>query len=68
MIYNALMQSKINYGILAWGYKAERILKLQKKAVRYLESSPKQNAMHTQNLFSKSCPYYKYMIYSQFVN
>ena len=31
MIYNALILSKINYGILTWGYESESILKLQKK-------------------------------------
>ena len=30
MIYNALILSRINYGILAWGYSSERIFKLQK--------------------------------------
>ena len=33
MIYNALILSRINYGILAWGYQCERIFKLQKRAV-----------------------------------
>ena len=31
MIYNALILSRINYGILAWGYQCERIFKLQKE-------------------------------------
>ena len=35
-IYNALILSKINYGILTWGYESESILKLQKKAVRII--------------------------------
>ena len=36
MMYNALILSKINYGILAWRYESESILKLQKKAVRMI--------------------------------
>ena len=36
MIYNALILSRINYGILAWGYQCERIFKLQKRAVRLI--------------------------------
>ena len=36
MIYNSLILSRINYGILAWGYNSERIFKLQKKAVRLI--------------------------------
>ena len=35
MIYNALILSRINYDILAWGYQFERIFKLQKRAVRF---------------------------------
>ena len=31
MIYNSLILSRINYGILAWGYNSERIFKHQKK-------------------------------------
>ena len=36
MIYNSLILSRINYGILAWGYNSEGIFKLQKKAVRLI--------------------------------
>ena len=49
MIYNALILSRINYGILSWGYNSERILKLQKKAMRII-SLQKYNA-HTEPLF-----------------
>ena len=31
-----LVLSRINFGILAWGYNSERIFKLQKKAVRLI--------------------------------
>ena len=49
MIYNALILSRINYAILLWGYNSERILKLQKKAMRII-SLQKYNA-HTEPLF-----------------
>ena len=49
MLYNSLILSHINYGILAWGYNHERILKLQKRAIRIITLS-KYNA-HTEPLF-----------------
>ena len=49
LIYNALILSRINYGILLWGYQSERIFKLQKKAVRII-SLQKYNA-HTEPIF-----------------
>ena len=51
MIYNALILSKINYGILTWGYESESILKLQKKAVRIIALA-NYNA-HTEPIFKK---------------
>ena len=51
MVYNALILSKINYGILKWGYESEIILKLQKKAVRIITLA-KYNA-HTEQIFKK---------------
>ncbi len=36
MIYNYLILSHINYCILAWGYRCERITKLHKRIVRIL--------------------------------
>lgn len=50
-IYNSLINSHINYGILCWGYKCNRILKLQKKAVRIISNS-KYNA-HSQPIFKQ---------------
>ncbi len=50
-IYSSLILSHINLGILAWGYKCERIIKLQKKAVRIISLS-KYNA-HTEPLFKQ---------------
>ena len=35
-IYNALILSRINYGILCWGFENKRIYKLQKKALRLI--------------------------------
>ena len=43
------MLPHLNYGITLWGFKCERILKLQKKAARILSAS-KYNA-HTEPLF-----------------
>ncbi len=45
-IYSSLILSHINFGILSWGYQCERIIKLQKKAVRIISLS-KYNA-HTE--------------------
>jgi hypothetical protein len=50
-IYNSLINSHINYGILCWGYKTNRLLKLQKKAIRIV-CHTKYNA-HTQPLFKR---------------
>ena len=36
ILYNSLMLPHLNYGITLWGFKCERILKLQKKAARIL--------------------------------
>ncbi len=49
LIYSSLISSHLNFGILAWGYKCERIVKLQKKAIRTINLS-KYNA-HTEPLF-----------------
>ena len=51
-IYNSLVSSYINYGILAWGHHCDRLVKLQKKAIRIINLS-KYNA-HTDPLFKKS--------------
>ena len=32
ILYNSLMLPHLNYGITLWGFKCERILKLQKKS------------------------------------
>ena len=51
MIYNALIQPHLNYGILLWGKNTKRIHKLQKWAVRSITCS-KYNA-HTDPIFIK---------------
>lgn len=50
-IYNSLILSHINFGLLIWGYSCERILKLQKKSVRIICLS-KYNA-HTDPIFKQ---------------
>jgi len=51
VIYSSLIQSYLNFSILAWGYKCERIVKLQKRAVRIISLS-KYNA-HTEPIFKE---------------
>ena len=48
-IYNSLILSRINYGILCWGFEHKRIYELQKKAIR-LVCKTRYNA-HTDPLF-----------------
>ena len=48
-IYCSIIQSNLNYSILAWGYDCDRLIKLQKKVIRIITSS-RYNA-HTQPLF-----------------
>ena len=50
-IYNSLIGSYLNYGILCWGYQKRQLFKLQKKAIRYVTKS-KYNA-HSDPLFKK---------------
>ncbi len=48
-IYNSLILSHLNFCILAWGYKCDRIVQLQKNISRILSLS-KYNA-HTEPIF-----------------
>ena len=48
-IYNSLILPHINYCLLAWGHKFDRLAGVQKKAVRLINSS-KYNA-HTEPIF-----------------
>ena len=49
LIYNALITPHLQYAVLCWGYKSNRIFKLQKRAIRLITHS-KYNA-HTEPLF-----------------
>ena len=51
IIYNALIQPRLNFGVLLWGLNSGRILKLQKRAIRALTCS-KYNA-HCDPLFRR---------------
>ena len=50
-IYNSLINPHLHYGLLCWGNNANRIFKLQKKAIRVITNS-KYNA-HTSPLFKE---------------
>lgn len=50
-IYDSLINSYLNYGILCWGLRPNRLFKLQKKAVRIITGS--RNKAHTDPLFKK---------------
>ena len=51
ILYNSLILSHFNYGILTWGYEFDRLTKLQKKSIRIITLS-KYNA-HTEPLFKR---------------
>ena len=51
MLYFSLVQSNLNYAILAWGYESNRLEKLQKRFIRIISCSS-YNA-HTEPLFKK---------------
>ena len=50
-LYNSLVLSHLNYGILAWGLVNGRIIKLQKRSIRTVTAS-KYNA-HTEPIFKE---------------
>ena len=50
-IYNALVASYLNYGIMAWGWKLDNLFKLQRRAVRAITKST-YNA-HSAPLFKR---------------
>ena len=50
-LYNSLIASHLNYGILAWGIAAPRLEKLQKKAIRLITNS--KYIAHTNPLFKR---------------
>ena len=47
ILYNSLMLPHLNYGITLWGFKCERILKLQQQRAARILSASKYNA-HTE--------------------
>ena len=47
--YISLILSYINYFIMAWGYKGNRLIKIQKRAVRIITLSGYNS--HTEPLF-----------------
>lgn len=49
IIYNSLIGSHLNYGLLCWGFQPRQLVKLQKKAIRHV-SKRKYNA-HSEPLF-----------------
>ena len=51
-IYNSLIASHLNCGLLLWGNKSDKIYKLQKKALHIINVS-KYNA-HTETLYKKN--------------
>ena len=51
-LYNTMVLSYVNYGILMWGHSCNRIVQLQKKVIRIINLS-KYNA-HTEPLFKAS--------------
>ena len=51
MLYNTLVHSYLNGGILAWGFAPDRLVTLQKKAVRAVMCA-KYNA-HTEPIFKE---------------
>ena len=50
-IYCSIIQSNLNYSLLAWGYDCNRLVKLQKRIIRIITLS-RYNA-HTEPLFKK---------------
>ena len=50
-IYNSLILSQLNYCLLAWGYESKHVYKLQKRAIRIIDKSPRFS--HTNPLFKK---------------
>ena len=51
LLYNTWLLPHINYCILSWGYKCDRIKKIQKRAIRLINLS-KHNA-HTEPIFKQ---------------
>ena len=52
LLYNSLILSHLQYGVLVWGYEMWKLIKIQKRAIRILNNS-KYNS-HTEPLFKKN--------------
>ena len=50
-IYNTLILPRLNYGLMVWGWKSNRLITLHKRAVRIMTKS--HFRAHTTNLFQK---------------
>ena len=50
-LYNSLIASCINYGLLLWGVESNRIELLQKKAIRLITNNSYMYTAHTTPLF-----------------
>ena len=55
-LYNCLVQTHLDYPILVWGFKCNRLVKLPKQLVKIITCG-KYNAMHMLTLFSFSVTY-----------
>ncbi len=50
LIYNTVILSHVNYCVLIWGYKCERLTKLQKRFIRIITLIGKYNS-YTEPIF-----------------
>ena len=53
-LYNSLVQAHLNYAILVWGYKCNRLVKLQKRLVRIIPPPPSKLNAHTDPFFKRT--------------
>ena len=52
ILYNSLIQPHLQYAVLSWGFKKDRLYKLQKKLIEFLHAvgiMPILNASSAQN-------------------
>ena len=52
VLYNTLLLPHINYCILSWGYKCDRITKIQKRAIRLKLKFSQYPSIHTNHIIS----------------
>ena len=60
-IYNALILPHLNYGLLIWGWKSEKLISLQKRAMSIISKS--HCRAHTTELFRNIIYLFKIKIY-----